>query len=52
MRILAIGDIVGESGLKKAKEIIPNLKREKQIDFIVANGENSAGGMGITEKLC
>ena len=51
MRILAIGDIVGESGLKKAKEIIPNLKREKQIDFIVANGENSAGGMGITEKL-
>ena len=30
MKILAVGDIVGESGLKKAKEIIPNLKREKQ----------------------
>ncbi len=51
MKILAVGDIVGENGLKKAKEIIPNLKKEKQIDFIVANGENSAGGMGITEKL-
>lgn len=51
MKILAVGDIVGESGLKKAKEIIPNLKKEKQIDFIVMNGENSAGGMGITEKL-
>ena len=51
MRILAVGDIVGESGLKKAKETIPNLKKEKEIDFIVMNGENSAGGMGITEKL-
>lgn len=51
LRILAVGDIVGESGLKKAKEIIPSLKKEKQIDFIVMNGENSAGGMGITEKL-
>ena len=51
MKILAVGDIVGENGLKKAKEIIPNLKRAKEIDFIVANGENSAGGMGITEKI-
>lgn len=51
MKILAVGDIVGENGLKKAKDIIPNLKKEKQIDFIVMNGENSAGGMGITEKI-
>jgi len=51
MRILAVGDIVGENGLKKAKEIIPNLKKEKNIDFIIMNGENAAGGMGLTEKL-
>lgn len=51
MKILAVGDIVGENGLKKAKEIIPNLKKEREIDFIVMNGENSAGGMGITEKI-
>ncbi len=51
MKILVVGDIVGENGLKKAKEIVPNLKKDKQIDFIIMNGENSAGGMGITEKL-
>lgn len=51
MRILAVGDIVGENGLKRAKEIIPNYKKENNIDFIIMNGENSAGGMGITEKL-
>lgn len=51
MRILAVGDIVGENGLKKAKEVLPNFKKEKNIDFIVMNGENAAGGMGITEKL-
>ena len=51
MKILAVGDIVGENGLKKAKEIVPKLKKEENIDFIIVNGENSAGGMGITEKL-
>ena len=51
MRILAVGDVVGENGLKKAKEVIPTLKKEQSIDFIVMNGENVAGGMGITEKL-
>jgi hypothetical protein len=51
LRILAVGDIVGENGLKKAREVIPNLKRNKNIDFIIMNGENAAGGMGITYKL-
>lgn len=50
MKILAIGDIVGESGVKKLKEILPKMKKEKNIDFVITNGENSAGGMGITEK--
>ncbi len=50
MKILAVGDIVGENGLKKAKEVLPTLKKEKNIDFIIMNGENVAGGMGITQK--
>ena len=51
MKILAIGDIVGETGLKKLREVLPNLKKEENIDFIVANGENSAEGMGITNSI-
>ncbi len=50
MKILAVGDIVGESGVRKLKEILPKIKREENIDFVITNGENSAGGMGITEK--
>jgi len=51
MRILAVGDIVGEVGLKKVAELLPGIKEKYKIDFIIANGENSAEGMGITEKL-
>lgn len=47
MKILAIGDIVGENGLDKLKQILPNLKNQQQIDFVVVNAENVAGGMGI-----
>lgn len=50
MRILAVGDLIGESGVKKLKEILPKIKKEEKIDFVITNGENSAGGMGITEK--
>ena len=50
MRILAIGDLIGEAGLNKAREIVGNLKRERNIDFIIVNGENVAEGMGITKK--
>lgn len=50
MRILAVGDIVGSVGLKKLNEVLPNLKKEKNIDFVIVNGENVAGGMGITQK--
>ena len=48
MNILFIGDIVGNPGRKVAKEMIQKLKRERQIDFCIANGENAAGGSGIT----
>ena len=50
MRILAVGDIVGESGVRKLKEELPRIKREENIDIVITNGENSAGGMGINER--
>lgn len=51
MRILAVGDLVGEAGVKKAKEVINQIKEKEKIDFIIVNAENSADGMGITEKI-
>lgn len=50
MKILAIGDIVGDIGVKKVKSILENLKKQENIDFVITNGENAAEGMGITEK--
>lgn len=50
IRILAIGDIVGLLGCRTVKENLNNIKSEKQIDFIIANGENSAVRNGITKK--
>lgn len=50
MKILVVGDIVGLSGLNKLKEILSNLKQKEKIDFVIVNGENVAGGMGITQK--
>lgn len=51
MRILCIGDIVGGSGLKRVQQELPTLKRDRGIDFVVANGENCAGGLGLTGLL-
>lgn len=51
MRILAVGDIVGKTGIQKLKEVLPNVIKENNIDFVVVNGENAADGMGITEKM-
>ena len=51
MRVLAVGDIVGENGLKKLRNELPKLIKEQNIDFVIVNGENVAGGMGITHKL-
>lgn len=50
MKILTVGDIVGENGLDKLKQVLPKLREQKQIDFVVVNAENVAGGMGITIK--
>ena len=51
MKILAVGDIVGENGLKKLREELPKIRKEQNVDFTIVNGENVAGGMGITHKL-
>lgn len=51
MNILFIGDIVGRSGRRAVREYLPELKSEKNIDLVIANGENAAGGFGITEKV-
>ncbi len=50
VKILFIGDIVGEPGRRAVHELIPRLRRQHQPDLIIANGENSAGGSGITPK--
>ena len=51
IRILFLGDIVGEPGRKAVIRRVSSLKAEKEIDFIIANGENSAAGRGITPKI-
>ena len=51
MRILAIGDIVGEDALEKVIQIIPKKKKENNIDFIIANVENIVKARGIN-KVC
>jgi metallophosphoesterase (TIGR00282 family) len=48
LRILAIGDIIGKPGRKAVKEILPDLCNEYNIDLVVGNGENAAGGVGLT----
>jgi 2',3'-cyclic-nucleotide 2'-phosphodiesterase len=49
-KILFVADVVGEPGRKAVEEIVPRLKEEHQPDLVVANGENSAGGFGLTVK--
>ena len=51
LKILAVGDLVGETGVEKLKRTLPNLQEAEHIDFTIINGENSAGGMGMTSKI-
>ena len=48
VKILFIGDVVGEPGRRAITELVPKLRRKHEIDLVIANGENSAGGSGIT----
>tara|TARA_Y100001934_G_C12374207_1_gene788195 strand:- start:2069 stop:2905 length:837 start_codon:yes stop_codon:yes gene_type:complete len=52
MKILFLGDVVGRSGRDGISEHLPFLRRELSPDFVVINGENAAGGYGITEQIC
>lgn len=51
VKVLFIGDIVGQAGRRALKEQLPRLKNEHNPDFIVVNGENAAGGKGITADI-
>lgn len=51
MKLLFIGDIVGEPGRRAVKTLVPKLREQHALDFVIANGENSAGGNGITPKM-
>src|ERR1700732_673327 len=51
LRLLFLGDIIGEPGRKAVIEMLPALKSSWGLDFVVANGENAAAGRGITPKL-
>jgi 2',3'-cyclic-nucleotide 2'-phosphodiesterase len=51
MKILFIGDIVGNPGREAMAKLLPKLKAEFQIEFTVANAENAAGGAGITPQV-
>jgi metallophosphoesterase (TIGR00282 family) len=48
VKILSIGDIIGKPGRDAVKSILPDLKRELRVELVVANGENLAGGIGLT----
>lgn len=50
MKFLLIGDIVGHGGRKAVNELVPHLRNEFGIDFVIANGENMAGGRGLNSK--
>ena len=52
MRILFLGDVMGRSGRHALRDHLPDAIKNNNIDFVIANGENSAGGFGITEPIC
>lgn len=51
MNVLLIGDIIGRTGRKALKKFLPDVIEKYQIEFIIANAENSAGGNGLTKKV-
>ncbi len=52
MKILICGDIVGKSGREAIENFLPTLISEDKLEFVIVNGENSASGFGITQKIC
>ena len=52
MKILFLGDIVGRAGRNLIYEKLSEIIDKHEVSFVIANGENSAGGYGITEEIC
>ncbi|HVS47363.1 MAG TPA: YmdB family metallophosphoesterase, partial [Candidatus Dormibacteraeota bacterium] len=50
-RILFVADVVGHPGRDTVKAILPGLKNEVRADLTIVNGENAAGGFGLTAKI-
>lgn len=51
MRLLFLGDIVGRTGRNAVTEALPGIRERYKLDFVIINGENAAGGFGITEAI-
>src|SRR5262245_45681779 len=51
MRLLFLGDVVGRTGRRAVFEELPRLRERYKLDFVTVNGENAAGGFGITEAI-
>lgn len=51
IKLLFIGDIIGRPGRRAVASLLPGLKAEHGLDLVIANGENSAGGFGVTPKI-
>ncbi len=50
MRFLIVGDVVGKPGRRAVKSVVPGLRQEYSTDLVIANAENSAGGVGLTSE--
>ena len=50
LKVMLVGDVIGHSGRRAFCKITPKLRKEKAIDVVIVNGENSAGGKGFTRK--
>jgi metallophosphoesterase (TIGR00282 family) len=51
MKILAVGDVVGKPGREALKTTLSGIRKQYQIDLVIANGENAAGGLGLTQTV-
>ena len=52
MRILFCGDVVGQAGRRVLIDRLPRLRADLRLDLVIVNGENAAGGFGITPEIC
>ncbi|CAN5585499.1 TIGR00282 family metallophosphoesterase [soil metagenome] len=50
IRILMVGDLIGKPGRMAAEQVLPPMREERHLDLVIANGENVAGGMGLTRS--